>query len=264
VPGRDTPHGSDVGPGTGEGAGSSAPGDTGGGSESIHEQRQPRWDEVEKDPETKHLMYQMMATEGGGRATVEALFNRVAMIRKKIPGYTIKDELHSPFYGPIKRGEAQRTPISAAAAARYQSQINDVVGGSNLIQGRTDQGMPGDPNDTGPGRVHPPGASRSEIYNFWKGSRGRAQFSWADSQKFAEEQNQRAALDANRRTVDATSKQQVEVNGSGTLTANINAPKGTTATMEGEGLFKNTIVNRQTQMEPAAGGPPQPKIMGHY
>jgi hypothetical protein len=201
-------------------------------------------------------MHQMMATEGGGRATVEALFNRVSMIRKKVPGYSIKDELHSGFYGPINRGAAQRTRISAAAATKYQSQINDVVGGSNIIQGRTDQGMPGDPNAGGPGRIFPPGAARSEIYNYWKGSRRRAQFTYADAQKFAEEENQKAAIDANRRTVDAKSKQQVEVNGSGTLTANINAPKGTTATMEGEGLFKKTVVNRQTQMEPAQQGPP--------
>jgi hypothetical protein len=57
----------------------------------------------------------------------------------------------------------------------------------------------------------------------------------------------RAAIDAKTNTV--------KVEGSGTLTANINAPPGTTATMEGDGLFKKTEVNRSTQMTPASAGP---------
>ncbi|RZN13902.1 hypothetical protein, partial [Bradyrhizobium sp. Leo121] len=163
-----------------------------GGNASLAEQRAPLWADVERDPATKHLMYQMMATEGGGSATVEALFNRVAMIRKKVPGYSISDELRSGFYGPINTGKAQRTAITPAMRQRYDREIARVLGGSNIIQGRTDQGTFGDPNANGPGRVFFPGMSRREIYNFWKGSRRGRQFTYQDSARFAEEQNARA------------------------------------------------------------------------
>jgi hypothetical protein len=43
----------------------------------------------------------------------------------------------------------------------------------------------------------------------------------------------------------------IKVEGSGKLTANINAPKGTDVTLEGGGLFKKTEVSRQAQMAPA-------------
>jgi hypothetical protein len=231
--------------------------------------------ELENDPATKRLTMQMMATEGGGKATVEALMNRVSMIRQKVPGYSIKDELRSGFYGPINRGAAERTAISAAAAAKYQKQLEEVGAGSDIIQGRTDQGTWGDPNAQGPGRVTYPGMSRSEIYNFWKGSRRGKQFTYSDTQRFAEEQEKMRGTalrgetagggggsiriaptpEADRQAIDANSGRSVSVEGSGTLTANINAPRGTTATMSGDGLFKKTIINRQTQMEPATEGP---------
>jgi hypothetical protein len=45
------------------------------------------------------------------------------------------------------------------------------------------------------------------------------------------------------------------VNGKGMISVDVNAPKGTRVTAEGEGLFKKTEINRQTQMEPAAQEP---------
>ena len=49
-----------------------------------------------------------------------------------------------------------------------------------------------------------------------------------------------------------------KVEGSGTLTANINAPKGTDVTLEGGGIFKKVEVNRQVQMQRARQGPVSP------
>jgi hypothetical protein len=46
-----------------------------------------------------------------------------------------------------------------------------------------------------------------------------------------------------------------KVEGTGKLSVNVNAPKGTNVGAEGGGLFKNVEVNRQTQMEPARRGP---------
>jgi hypothetical protein len=140
--------------------------------------------ELDEDPDTKRLAMQMLETEGGGTATMEALVNRTAMIRQKVPDWTISKELTSGFYGPINKGKAQRTPISLDAAQRYQQIFDDVASGSNVIQGRTDQGWKGDPNASGPGRVEVPG--NDDIYNYWTGKRGGHEFSHADSARFAE------------------------------------------------------------------------------
>lgn len=205
--------------------------------------------EVESNPATKHLLMQMMATEGGGRGgqgAVEALFNRVAMIRQKVPGYTIAQELRSGFYGPLNRGA--RPHIGAALAARDQAILNEVYGGSDLIQGRTDQGTFGDPNAAGPGRVRFPGMQRSEIYNFWKGSRGGFGFSHEDSRRFAEQQEARRQLDE--------SQQNVFVKGSGKISVDVKAPYHTAVNAEGSGIFDQTEINRQFQMVPAQSGEP--------
>jgi hypothetical protein len=68
---------------------------------------------------------------------------------------------------------------------------------------------------------------------------------------------QRAEIDrAERRLLDAFKPVQVE--GTGTLTADIRAPAGTRVGLEGGGLFRRTQLNRQTQMAYAAEGPPNP------
>ena len=54
--------------------------------------------------------------------------------------------------------------------------------------------------------------------------------------------------------IDGSNTQNVKVEGTGTLTANINAPKGTDVTLGGGGVFKKLEVNRQVQMMPAQGG----------
>jgi hypothetical protein len=55
---------------------------------------------------------------------------------------------------------------------------------------------------------------------------------------------------ANRAQIDNGMAQRVE--GTGKITVDVNAPKGTRVGAEGGGLFKKTEVQRNTQMEPAA------------
>ena len=64
----------------------------------------------------------------------------------------------------------------------------------------------------------------------------------------------RSELD--RRILDFMKPLQVE--GTGTLTANISAPAGTRVGLAGGGLFKKTQLNRQTQNVLASTGPPNP------
>ena len=49
--------------------------------------------------------------------------------------------------------------------------------------------------------------------------------------------------------------QSMKVEGSGKLSVDVNAPKGTRVGAQGKGLFKTVEINRQTQMEPAKRGP---------
>lgn len=156
--------------------------------ESIAAQRADMFREIDSDPATKQLTKQMMATEGGGGKSLEAMMNRIAMIRKKVPGWSVKQELMSGFYGPINRGQAQRTFVGGKVGERLERYMNQVRQGSDEIEGRTDQGLLTDPNGRGPGRFWRPGMSRTEVYNFWKGSRRGRQFTHQDSANFAAEQ----------------------------------------------------------------------------
>ena len=59
---------------------------------------------------------------------------------------------------------------------------------------------------------------------------------------------------ADRKIIDAKSVHTTKVEGSGKLTANITAPRGTDVTLEGGGLFKKTEINRQIPMVAAHPG----------
>jgi hypothetical protein len=233
------PNGSQVGAGTFAGAGDT-PAAADGQHGALADQRAAMMAEVNKDPATKRMLYGMMRSEGGGAPTVEALMNRTQMIRQKVPGYGIGDELRSGFYGPINRG-ATGGPLSENERAKYDKTLAEVVGGSNYIQGRTNQGMASDPGARLPGRVPIPGSS--EVYNYWEGRRKGVDFSVSDSARFAREQ------------LDKSMAQNNKVEGTGKISVDVNAPKGTKVGAEGGGIFKDVEINRQTQMEPAKKGP---------
>jgi hypothetical protein len=66
----------------------------------------------------------------------------------------------------------------------------------------------------------------------------------------------RAALaERARRQLDRTQATATKVEGTGKISVNVNAPKGTNVGAEGGGLFKNVEINRQTQMSEAKRGP---------
>jgi hypothetical protein len=61
------------------------------------------------------------------------------------------------------------------------------------------------------------------------------------------------ALDT--RALDRAASRDVNVNGTGKISVDVRAPAGTRVGAQGQGLFKTTEVNRQTQMLPAEYGP---------
>ena len=67
----------------------------------------------------------------------------------------------------------------------------------------------------------------------------------------------RAAAD--RLQLDKSEAAATKVEGSGKISVDVNAPKGTSVGAEGKGLFKDVEINRQTQMSPARRGPAAPE-----
>jgi hypothetical protein len=78
---------------------------------------------------------------------VEALFNRSIMI-----GNSIKQELHSGFYGPVNRGQLPQLQTRSGREIKRASTLSLAA----AIKNRTDQGSGNDPNG-GPGRIMVPG-----------------------------------------------------------------------------------------------------------
>jgi hypothetical protein len=218
-----TANGSDVGPGTGKGAGEAT---AAGGNAAIANERARVMKQLQ-EPGMRDLTARVIAHEqagGAGRADVlESLVNR-SVVTGKHP----RDLINSGFYGPVNRGEIG-TKAPAWALKDYDAASAAVGAGRNALGGRTDQGMI---NEVKPGgRV----GVRGEYYG-WMGLPG---------------EQRTAAAQANRADVD---RQMTEhrVVGTGQLDVNVNAPKNTFAKASGGGLFKKVAMNRRTQMEPAA------------
>jgi hypothetical protein len=86
-----------------------------------------------------------MLTEGTPLRSLEALMNRMDYTHQ-----SLMHGLHSGFYGPINRGALPGAIAQLHNNARlnrsFDAIIAKVLGGSDAIQGFTDQGMPTDPN----------------------------------------------------------------------------------------------------------------------
>lgn len=141
-----------------------------GGSEYLRARRARFAAELNADPALKNELAGVvsMEHESDPTAVTESLMNRMDYSQG-----SIKSGLHSGFYGPVNRGmlpsqvaKLQRDP---ARMARINKGIDAALGGSNLLQGATDQGSGNDPNAHWQGgRVMRGG----EIYNDWGGGPG--------------------------------------------------------------------------------------------
>lgn len=108
--------------------------------------RRERFAEEAKDPAVRERLMAMMQSEGTPQLSLESLANRM-----DYSGRTLSAGLTPAFYGPMRNGK-----FNAALAAirndpklraKYDRMIDNVlVKGNNVLEGRTDQGMPSDPN----------------------------------------------------------------------------------------------------------------------
>lgn len=152
-------------------------------------QRKAFFDEFDKNSSLRKLVIQAILAEGGIRglqANLEQMCNYA-----NARGFTsLSQAVHSGFYGPVNRGEAQRhTPTSKELAAA-DAAILKVRGGSNLIDYRTDQGSPGDPNFYK--EKHNPAFRMKNIDGCWFADHPmfmtRDGGSWAQSQEILDKQ----------------------------------------------------------------------------
>jgi uncharacterized protein YukE len=166
------PGGAGVGAPSGHGPGFGAGGeiDIGAGAglkggAFLQAQRARMADEVKKDPQLAATLRGLAVAEDAHdpEGVVESLANRAAYTHK-----SIRSLMYSGFYGPMNRGQ-----VRPNNNPKVQAAIDRVWAGENRLQGATDQGTYADPNARWPGgRIHPPGASRSAIYNDWGGGPG--------------------------------------------------------------------------------------------
>ncbi len=147
-----------------------------GGSEFLRRERQAFADQL-SDPGVRQRVMGMAHLEDGRNPTsaIESLANRFGYVnseraKKGLPPVTVDQMLNSGFYGPINRGglpgAVGAINSNPALAAKYGRAVDNVIGGSNTIQGFTDQGLPTDPN----GWRHPQiSLGTGNIFNDWNG-----------------------------------------------------------------------------------------------
>jgi hypothetical protein len=216
------------------------------GNPAIADRRAGLVAEINGDQQLKEDFLKMLAleeTKGVPRtAAAEAFFNRVLMTKG-----TARHELYnSRFYGPINRGHL-RDPISKSSRATSSAAFDAAARGSNLIEGRTDQGARGDPNEFGPGRIKVPGTPG--IYNYGQFRRGGHSYSFEDSRRFAEEQNRIAAAARDREKIDkATASSAGVFGGINASVEFLNVPPNvkTNADTDGE-IFKQLQISKTRQ-----------------
>ncbi|MFZ3350186.1 MAG: hypothetical protein WA268_04880, partial [Xanthobacteraceae bacterium] len=120
------------------------------------------------DPNKRLQFGAMLLSEGSPQPTAESAMNRSLYSHR-----TLTQMLHSGFYGPINRGQLpafeRRLQHNPRLMARMNAAIDRALGGSDMIHGATDQGMPSDPNGRWPGgRVRIGG----NVFNDWGGGPG--------------------------------------------------------------------------------------------
>ncbi len=123
-----------------------------GSSEFLRQRRQRYADEIARTPGLREKIGGMLALEGTAQPTMESLLNRIDYVnteraKRGLAPKSIDDMLTPAFYGPIRHGKLpggiaqyQRNP------GKFDRAIDRALGGSHIIGGYTDQGMPTDPN----------------------------------------------------------------------------------------------------------------------
>lgn len=111
----------------------------------LAQQRKPFFDYLGANPQERDMFIKAALAEGGTRGLLtnfEQMMN-YGNARNFTSTYEI---IHSGFFGPVNRGEAQRHVVTSEELRQALLALDEVRRGSNVLDYRTDQGMLGDPN----------------------------------------------------------------------------------------------------------------------
>lgn len=147
-----------------------------GGSDFLRRERQGFADQL-SDPGVRQRVAGMALLEDARNPTsaVESLANRFGYVnseraKRGLPPVTVDQMLNGGFYGPINRGglpgAVNQLNSEPGTALKMNRAIDNVIGGSNTIQGFTDQGLPSDPNGW---RQPQLSLGTGNIFNDWNG-----------------------------------------------------------------------------------------------
>lgn len=105
----------------------------------------------------------------------------------------------------------------------------------------------------------------TDRFEFRRGASGEGPGDWTRQGQQAwpgagDDRDVRSSKFLDRRELDRAMGREItsRVEGTGQIDVNVRAPRGTSVTAKSGGIFKRSAVNRQTQMEPARSGPPEP------
>jgi hypothetical protein len=261
------------------------------GSKSLAEQRQQHIKELNDNPQLRDFAIDAMQHEGGVQSNLEQLFNYASMrgmtINQALHSGQYGPVKHHLISGRLSEAQRRRG-LAALGKVGAGSNITDyatdqgMAGDPNFAKYMSNRSYYGMHKVEGAwfsahgeqGR-HWAARQRAADANIKAAEvNSRAQIKGAElgpmserysAQRLAEESEAAPRItvrpytgessESNRKVLDDKAAQGVNVNATGKLAVDVNAPAGTKVRAEGDGLFKKTEVNRQTQMQPAADGP---------
>lgn len=181
----------------------------------LAEQRAPFFKYLAENPQEEQMFIKAALAEGGERGL---LTNFEQMMNYgNARGFTNTHEIiHSGFFGPVNRGEAQNHVITHSELEAATEALGKVWAGSNILDYRTDQGMKGDPNyekEQNPlfRPIHINGNFFADHPMF-----GEGPHSWASKQKaldaaYLQAENPPANVDPKPQVAEASMNPQVSV-----------------------------------------------------
>jgi hypothetical protein len=168
------------------------------GFSPVLERERAKFRDQLNDPRTKWETLAILSLEHAHdpAAVAESLLNRSDYAKT-----SIRNMIHSGFYGPVNFGklgrEIRRLQANPQEAAKLNAGLETAMRGSNLIGGATDQGSGRDPNvGWRGGRV----VRFNEIYNDWGGGPG----GHAGAERYRKQQQQRVRGEQQRVAMDIT------------------------------------------------------------
>jgi hypothetical protein len=213
------------------------PGDGDGESSGTLADVRAGFSEELKNPAVRNRLMAYTQAEVGSQgpaaqqAFMESIMNRAAA-RKQ----TLAKTLSGGYFPGETHARAGRG-VTDAQREKYGPMVEAVMSGSNLSNYAT-----GNASGT-VGFGGGPRTFSSHGENFGIEGQDRKFMSGISARDIAHA----------RQVIDQSASTKVE--GSGKITVDVNAPKGTNVGAEAKGLFKSVAINRQTQMEPARRGP---------